>query len=191
VVLPGSKSTIGDLHDFRAQGWDRDIVQHVRRGGRVIGICGGYQMLGHMVHDPLGIEGSELKTPGLGLLDIETEMAPEKTVRNSEAWSTEHDVPLAGYQIHLGVTQGADCERPSAIIDGEPDGAVSPDGRVMGTYLHGLFGSDAYRGRLLASFGLSGERTDYRKSVDTALDEVAAELETVLDKDWLDRLLAV
>jgi adenosylcobyric acid synthase len=191
VVLPGSKSTIGDLEDFRAQGWDRDLAQHVRRGGRVIGICGGYQMLGRMVYDPLGIEGNVLKTPGLGLLDIETEMAPEKTVRNSEAWSTEHDVPLAGYQIHLGVTQGTDCARPSAIIDGHADGAVSADGRIMGTYLHGLFGSDAYRSRLLTSFGLSAERTDYRQSVDMALDQIAAELEEVLDKDWLGRLLAV
>jgi adenosylcobyric acid synthase len=191
VVLPGSKSTIGDLEDFRAEGWDRDLAQHVRRGGRVIGICGGYQMLGRMVHDPLGIEGNVLKTPGLGLLDIETEMAPEKTVRNSKAWSTEHDVPLSGYQIHLGVTDGADCARPSAIIDGHPDGAVSADGRIMGTYLHGLFASDAYRGSLLASFGLSAERTDYRQSVDTALDQIAAELEDVLDKAWLDGLLAV
>jgi len=189
VVLPGSKSTIGDLGDFRAQGWDRDLAAHVRRGGRVIGICGGYQMLGRAVRDPLGIEGLETETPGLGLLDVETEMAPEKTVRNSSAHSLEYDAPLSGYEIHLGVTSGVDCLRPAVAIDGRPDGAISANGRVMGTYLHGLFGSDAFRAKLLESFGLSGERTNYRQSVDEALDEVAAELEAVLDRDWLDRLL--
>ncbi|MBY5360762.1 cobyric acid synthase [Rhizobium leguminosarum] len=189
VVLPGSKSTISDLADFRAHGWDRDLQAHVRRGGRVIGICGGYQMLGRMVRDPLGIEGGTLEMPGLGLLDIETEMASEKTVRNSQARSTEYDTPLAGYQIHLGITRGPDCNRPSAIIDGAPDGALSADGRIMGTYLHGLFGSDAYRARLLQSFGLSGERRNYRESVEQALDDVAEELERHLDPHWLAGLL--
>ncbi|MBY5545950.1 cobyric acid synthase [Rhizobium leguminosarum] len=190
VVLPGSKSTISDLADFRAQGWDSDLQAHVKRGGRVIGICGGYQMLGRTVHDPLGIEGGTLETPGLGLLDIETEMAPEKTVRNSQAYSTEYDdAPLAGYQIHLGITRGPDCHRPSAIIDGTPDGALSANGRIMGTYLHGLFGSDAYRARLLQSFGLSGEQRNYRDLVEQALDEVAGELERHLDPRWLAGLL--
>ncbi|EJB08014.1 cobyric acid synthase CobQ [Rhizobium leguminosarum bv. trifolii WSM597] len=189
VILPGSKSTISDLADFRAEGWDRDLHMHVRRGGRVIGICGGYQMLGRTVHDPLGIEGGTLETPGLALLDVETEMAPEKTVRDSHARSTEYDVPLAGYQIHLGVTSGPDCDRPSAIVDGVPDGAISADGRIMGTYLHGLFGSDAYRTRLLQSFGLSGERRNYRESVEQALDEIAGELERYLDPRWLAGLL--
>ncbi|MBX4953478.1 cobyric acid synthase [Rhizobium binae] len=189
VILPGSKSTIADLADFRAAEWDRDLAAHVRRGGRVIGICGGYQMLGRRVRDPLGIEGGATETPGLGLLDIETEMAPEKTVRNSQARSTEYDAPLAGYQIHLGVTSGPDCERPSAIVDGMTDGAVSADGRIMGTYLHGLFGSDAYRAQLLQSFGLSGERRNYRESVELALDEIAGELEKHLDPRWLAGLL--
>jgi adenosylcobyric acid synthase len=189
VVLPGSKSTISDLADFRAQGWESDLQAHVRCGGRVIGICGGYQMLGRTVHDPLGIEGGMLEAPGLALLDVETEMAPEKTVRNSHARSTEYDVPLAGYQIHLGITRGPDGTRPSAIIDGAPDGALSADGRIMGTYLHGLFGSDAYRARLLQSFGLSGERRNYRESVEQALDEVAGELERHLDPRWLAGLL--
>ncbi len=185
VILPGSKSTISDLADLRATGWDRDLLAHVRRGGRVIGICGGYQMLGRKVHDPLGIEGGTVETPGLSLLDVETEMAPEKTVRNSTARSTEYDAPLAGYQIHLGITRGPDCVRPSAIVDGAPDGALSPDGRIMGTYLHGLFSSDAYRARLLQSFGLSGEASNYRENVDRALDEVAGGLEQYLDPRWL------
>ncbi len=185
VILPGSKSTISDLADLRAAGWDRDLLAHVRRGGRVIGICGGYQMLGRKVHDPLGIEGGTAETQGLSLLDVETEMAPEKTVRNSTARSTEYDAPLAGYQIHLGITRGPDCVRCSAIVDGAPDGALSPDGRIMGTYLHGLFSSDAYRARLLQSFGLSGEASNYRENVDRALDEVAGGLEQYLDPRWL------
>jgi adenosylcobyric acid synthase len=189
IVLPGSKSTIGDLHDFKRQGWDRDLSAHVRRGGRVIGICGGYQMLGRKVCDPHGLEGLETETEGLSLLDVETEMAPEKTVRNSHARSTEYDAPLVGYEIHLGITRGADCARPSAIIDGRADGAISPDGRVMGTYLHGLFASDAFRAKLLQSFGVSGDSTNYRQSVDAALDDIAAELDAVLDKEWLKRLL--
>ncbi|MDG3575782.1 cobyric acid synthase [Rhizobium sp. YJ-22] len=189
VVLPGSKSTIGDLADFRAQGWDRDLERHVRRGGRVIGLCGGYQMLGRKVYDPLGIEGSTTEIEGLGLLDIETEMAPEKTVCNSAAWSVPYDVALSGYEIHLGVTSGNDCARPFVTIDGRPDGAISGDGRVAGTYLHGLFGSDAYRARLLESFGITGSRESYRQRVDTALDEVAAELENLLDRNWLAQLL--
>ncbi|MFK0330190.1 cobyric acid synthase [Rhizobium sp. NPDC090275] len=189
IILPGSKSTISDLADFRAQGWDKDLSAHIRRGGRVIGICGGYQMLGRMVRDPLGIEGSVREIEGLGLLDVETVMDAEKTVRNSVAVSAENGEALSGYQIHLGITEGADRVRPFAIVDGKPDGAISGDGRVIGTYLHGLFASDGYRSRLLASFGLTGQSRDYRAGVEQALDEVAAELETHLDKRWLDNLL--
>jgi adenosylcobyric acid synthase len=189
VILPGSKSTIADLADLRAQGWDADLASHVRRGGWVIGICGGYQMLGRTVRDPLGIEGSVLESEGLGLLDITTVMDAEKTVRNSTATSVDHGDALSGYQIHLGITEGADCGRPFAIVDGTPDGAMSGDGRIMGTYLHGLFSSDGYRSRLLRGFGLVGESRNYRAGVEAALDEVAADLETCLDKGWLDSLL--
>jgi adenosylcobyric acid synthase len=180
VILPGSKSTIGDLADFRRQGWDADLEAHHRRGGRIIGICGGYQMLGRTVSDPQGIEGGERAADGLGLLDISTEMAPEKTVRNIMARSAEGDLPLEGYEIHLGVSQGPDCARPMTFLDGRPDGAMSPDGRVCGTYLHGLFGSDAYRAELLKSFGLSGGLQNYREDVDAALDEIAAELDRLV-----------
>ncbi|WP_454286896.1 cobyric acid synthase [Rhizobium arsenicireducens] len=185
VILPGSKSTIGDLEDLRANGWDADLAAHVRRGGRVIGICGGYQMLGSSVSDPLGLEGESRTVAGLGLLDVDTVMAPEKTVRNSLARSGEFDVDLSGYEIHLGVTEGRDCARAAVIIDGRPDGARSPDGRVMGTYLHGLFSSDSYRARLLESFGISGGGGDYRASVENALDSLAEELEMRLSPEWL------
>jgi adenosylcobyric acid synthase len=162
---------------------------HVRRGGRVIGICGGYQILGRSIADPLGLEGAPRTVDGLGLLDVETMMAPEKTVRNSEAHSLEYDVALAGYEIHLGVTQGPDTLRAPVRIGGRSDGAGSADGRVVGTYLHGLFSSDAYRRKLLESFGVHGGGTNYRASVDAALDDLATELEARLSREWLDELL--
>lgn len=189
VVLPGSKSTIADLEEFRANGWDRDLQMHLRRGGRIIGICGGYQMLGRSVADPLGLEGAPRTVEGLGLIDVETVMAAEKTVRNSKAHSLEHDVPLSGYEIHLGVTEGPDTVGAPIEIDGRPDGASSADGRVIGTYLHGLFSSDPYRRKLLESFGIEGGGKSYRAMVDEALDELAAELETRLSRDWLTQLL--
>jgi adenosylcobyric acid synthase len=189
IVLPGSKSTISDLEEFRAHGWDRDLHMHVRRGGRVIGICGGYQMLGRRVADPLGLEGSPRTVEGLGLLDVETVMAAEKTVRNSEAYSLEHDVPLSGYEIHLGVTLGPDTLRAPIRLGGRRDGAGSADGRVIGTYLHGLFSSDPYRRKLLASFGVEGRDQSYRAMVDEALDELASELEVRLSNEWLKTLL--
>jgi adenosylcobyric acid synthase len=183
VVIPGSKSTIADLIDFRRNGWDRDLAAHRRRGGHVVGICGGYQMLGRVVRDPLGIEGGVAETEGLGLLDIETVMEPEKTVRNVSAHSLVFDEPLSGYEIHLGRTTGPDCLRPSAIIDGVQDGATSADGKVCGTYMHGLFAADAFRRKFLESLGVKGGVIDYRAEVERALDELAAHLEKHLDCD--------
>ncbi len=183
VVIPGSKSTIGDLLQFRGNGWDRDLEAHRRRGGHVIGICGGYQMLGRKVRDPDGIEGGVREADGLGLLDVETVMEPEKTVRNVGARSVAFDLPLSGYEIHLGRTSGPDCSRPVAMIDGVEDGATSADGKVFGTYLHGLFEADAFRARLLESLGVKGGGLDYRAQVERALDDIAAELETCLDCD--------
>ncbi|MEI9423288.1 cobyric acid synthase [Mesorhizobium sp. Cs1299R1N1] len=183
VVIPGSKSTIGDLLKFRENGWDRDLAAHRKRGGHVVGICGGFQMLGRTVRDPDGIEGSVIEAEGLGLLDIETTMEPEKTVRNVSARSVPFDLPLEGYEIHLGRTTGPDTVRPSAIINGIEDGAISADGKVIGTYMHGLFGADAFRGKFLESLGIKGGGIDYRAEVERALDEVAAELENHLDCD--------
>jgi adenosylcobyric acid synthase len=189
IVLAGSKSTIGDLKALRDNGWDKDIVAHARKGGRVLGICGGYQMLGRRIADPMGIEGSDTEIEGLGLLDVETVMAPEKRLANSEARSLVYDVPLSGYEIHLGATTGADCVRPYVSIAGRADGAVSSDGRIAGTYLHRIFDSDAFRRQLLAEFGIAGGAVNYRAEVDRALDDVASELEAVLDRDWLESML--
>ncbi|RWQ33239.1 MAG: cobyric acid synthase [Mesorhizobium sp.] len=183
VVIPGSKSTIGDLLRFRENGWDRDLVAHRKRGGHIVGICGGFQMLGHVVRDPDGIEGSVTETKGLGLLDVETVMEPEKTVRNVSARSVQFDLPLEGYEIHLGRTTGPDTLRPTAVINGVDDGAISADGKVSGTYLHGLFSADAFRAKFLENLGVKGGGIDYRAEVERALDEIAAELETHLDCD--------
>jgi len=183
VVIPGSKSTIGDLAAFRANGWDRDLLEHRRRGGHVVGICGGYQMLGRIVRDPQGIEGGAAEAEGLGLLDVETVMAPEKTVRNVSARSAHFGVPLSGYEIHLGRTSGPDCLRPAAMIDGVADGATSPDGKVFGTYLHGLFLGDAFRWRFLEDLGVAAAGIDHRGGVEAALDDIAGQLERALDVD--------
>ncbi|MCB8838660.1 cobyric acid synthase [Aurantimonas sp. VKM B-3413] len=187
VVMPGSKSTIADLEAFRQNGWDNDLRAHVARGGHVVGLCGGYQMLGRIVRDPLGIEGPAREAEGLGLLDVETVMEPEKTVRASSATTPEGEA-LEGYEIHLGRTSGPDCARPVCLLDGVPDGAASPDGRISGTYLHGLFGADGYRQSVLARLGLAGEATSYRAGVETALDEIAEALERVVDADGLLRI---
>lgn len=191
VVIPGSKSTIGDLKRFRENGWDRDLQMHLKRGGHVIGLCGGYQMLGRVVRDPDGIEGDIREIEGLGLLDIETVMEREKTVRNSTAHSVVFGVPLEGYEIHLGRTSGPDCMRAPVMIDGVPDGAGSSDGRVFGTYLHGLFGADAFREKLLGSLGVTGGTVSYRAQVEQALDEVAEELGACLDVEGLFGLARV
>ena len=181
VVIPGSKSTIADLLAFRENGWDSDLEAHRRRGGHVVGICGGFQMLGRAVRDPDGVEGSVREAQGLGLLDVETVMEPQKTVRNVKARSAIYGTPLSGYEIHMGRTTGPDCARPAVIIDSVPDGAVSADGKVFGTYLHGLFGADAFRARFLAGLGVGGAGGDYRAAVEAALDEIAEDLERHLD----------
>ena len=181
VIIPGSKSTIGDLIEFRRNRWDEDLAAHRRRGGHVVGICGGFQMLGRVVRDPDGIEGSVRETPGLGLLDVETVMETEKTVRNVTARSLAFDVPLSGYEIHLGRTFGPDCLRPATLVDGVEDGATSADGKVFGSYMHGLFSADLFRARFLQSLGVKGGGIDYRAEVERALDDIATELERHLD----------
>ncbi|MCR4266243.1 cobyric acid synthase [Nitratireductor sp. ZSWI3] len=185
VVIPGSKSTVGDLAFLRRQGWDEDLRAHRARGGHIAGLCGGYQMLGRFVDDPEGLEGEAGRAEGLGLLDVETTMQPHKAVREVLAHSPRYDVPLSGYEIHIGRTQGPDCGRPVALIDDRLDGAMSADGKVFGTYLHGLFGSDRFRARFLRDFGIETGGADHRRSVEAALDAVAARLEAHLDCDAL------
>ncbi|MEN3794608.1 cobyric acid synthase [Fulvimarina sp. MAC3] len=180
ILIPGSKSTIADLEAFRANGWDRDLRRHVEKGGHVVGLCGGYQMLGRSVTDPAGIEGPAGTCEGLGLLDIETVLSTDKTVREGSATMFSGEA-LEGYEIHLGITSGPDCARPVCRIGETPDGATSADGRVFGTYLHGVFANDAFRRDLLARLGLKATGASYRAGVEAALDEIAARLEEVVD----------
>lgn len=182
VIIPGSKSTIEDLAYVRAQGWDIDLYAHVRRGGHVMGLCGGYQMLGHTISDPHGMEGNASRVSGLGLLDIYTVFDPEKTVTPWEGRSIPHGDTVRGYEIHLGKTTGADTARALFENTHGRDGALSPDGLVCGTYLHGLFANDAYRQRLLSLLG--GNSTfNYWQRMDDILNRWADVLEVSLDLD--------
>lgn len=181
VILPGSKSTRGDLAFLRAQGWDIDLAAHLRRGGHVLGICGGYQMLGRRVADPEGIEGPAGETEGLGLLDVETVMTPDKRLARVSAVHQASGLSVSGYEIHIGRTEGADCARPFAHVDGRAEGAIRADGRVVGSYLHGLFSSDAFRAAYLKQIGISSSGLNHSKEVDQTMDLLADHLETHLD----------
>ncbi|MBB3712906.1 adenosylcobyric acid synthase [Limimaricola variabilis] len=188
VLIPGSKSTIADLTAFRAEGWDIDLKAHVRRGGRVLGICGGYQMLGHSIADPEGIEGAPGSVEGLGLLDVETVMHPEKRLGLVRGRLRDGGA-IDGYEIHIGETAGPDHTARAWIeIEGRPEGAASADGRVRGCYLHGLFSDDAFRAAFLTELGGRASGASYEAGVETALDALAAHLERHLD---IDRLLAL
>ncbi len=189
VILPGTKSTRGDLAFLRAQGWDVDLAAHVRRGGRVLGLCGGYQLLGRRIGDAGGIEGEPGASEGLGLLDVETVMVPEKRVTRVAGRHLATGLPVEGYEIHIGRTTGPDCARPVLEIgapeDGHPDGATSPDGRIAGTYVHGLFASDAFRAAWLAALGAPATAYDHGGTVDRTLDRLAEHLERHADLDAL------
>ena len=184
VIVPGSKSTRGDLAYLRAQGWDVDLAAHHRRGGHVLGICGGYQMLGQVISDPDGIEGTSGDSAGLGLLDVVTQMTGDKRLTSVHAVHVDTELPFEGYEIHIGRTVGPDNARPFAHVDGQPEGAQSSDGRVMGSYLHGMFSNDAWRGAFLNSLGVTASGS-YSSGVEQALDDLADHVETFLDVEGI------
>jgi adenosylcobyric acid synthase len=187
IILPGSKATIADLAALRAAGFDVDIAAHRRRRGLVVGLCGGYQILGRVVADPQGIEGPASSVEGLGLLDVATTFSAEKRLEAVRG-TTSNGAPFSGYEMHMGVTEGPDRARPFArLADGSPEGAVSPDGRVIGTYLHGLFADDRQRAAFLARFKGTAN-VAYDVLIDQTLDALAAHLAAYLD---LDRLLTL
>ena len=188
VVLPGSKSTKGDLVAMKAQGWDIDLAAHVRRGGWVVGLCGGYQMLGREVSDPQGIEGAAGAEPGLGLLDITTTLAGDKSLVESSGHDPVSGAAVQGYEIHIGITEGADRARPMIELARGPDGAVSADGRVMGCYLHGLFAADDFRHAFLARLkDRHASGVAFEAGIETALNDVADAIEIATDLDrWLE-----
>ena len=189
VLLPGSKTTIDDLAFLRAQGWDVDLRAHLRRGGRVLGLCGGYQMLGRTLSDPHGIEGAPRTVPGLGLLDVDTVMTPLKRLEAVSGTSATDAIPFTGYEMHVGDTAGPDGGRPLLrFADGRGDGAVSPDGLCSGTYVHGLFADDRQRAAWLAPLGARSDGASYEAGIERVLDALAVHLETHVD---CDRLLAL
>ena len=186
VVLLGTKSTLGELAFLRSEGWDHDVIAHARSGGRVIGLCGGYQMLGRRVRDPDGVDGPAGEAPGLGLLDVETVMGGEKSVQPVAGTCARSGVALSGYEIHMGSTTGLDTARPFAYLAGGPDGAVNVDGRVEGSYVHGLFAGDGFRARWLEGVrGGASSAFAYEPALEQALDELADGLEAALDVDAL------
>jgi adenosylcobyric acid synthase len=190
ILIPGSKSTLSDLRDLRAQGWDIDIAAHHRRGGLVVGLCGGYQMLGGLVADPDGIEGPPGEVAGLGLLDVATVIGGDKSLVAVSGRVLPGGEAVAGYEMHMGRTQGADTARPWVeLADGRTDGAVSADGRVMACYVHGLFASDDFRHAFLGRIrdGRAGTLA-YEAGVEATLDKLAAHLEAHLD---IEALLAI
>ncbi|HQZ13465.1 MAG TPA: cobyric acid synthase [Devosia sp.] len=188
IVLPGSKATRADLRALFAQGWDADILRHRRHGGAVLGICGGYQMLGNTIADPHGIEGEPGESRGLSLLDVDTVLAPHKDLR-VESGTAANGAAISGYHMHMGVTEGSDRKRSFATVGGEAEGAISPDRRVMGTYLHGLFAGDAFRSAFLEGIGAAADPShNYDASIDATLDALADHLARHLD---LDALLAL
>jgi adenosylcobyric acid synthase len=189
VILPGSKSTLADLSHMRSEGWDIDILAHVRRGGRVLGICAGYQMLGREICDLGGVDGPAGCAAGLNLLDIETSMGPIKTLRPVAGRLSGSNAPFAGYEMHVGVTTGAGTQRPFSVgDDGRPDGAASSNGRVCGGYIHGLFETRSAREAILAPLGAMAGEGDFSETTDAALDDIAKTLSQTLDMDALRRI---
>ena len=188
VILPGAKATIADLRALRAAGFDIDIAAHVRRSGFVLGLCGGYQMLGRTVADPDGIEGPPGKVKGLGLLDVETILSAAKTLEPVRG-TTSDGAPFSGYEMHIGATDGPDRSRPFArLVDGTPEGATAPGGRIAGTYVHGLFANDRQRAAWLKRLSAGPSTVAYDDLIERTLDALAAHLAVHLD---LERLLTL
>ncbi len=189
VILPGSKATIADLAELRANGWDIDLAAHRRRGGRILGICGGYQMLGRTIADPDGIEGRPGTVAGLGLLDVETVLTGDKRLRLVDGGAVEDGAGFRGYEMHMGRTTGPAVERPLLrLADGRTDGACSPDGLVAGSYVHGLFSADAQREAWLRRLGGVSSGRCHEADVEAVLDRLAAHLEAHID---VGRLLSL
>ena len=190
IVLPGSKATLADMAFVREQGWDIDILAHRRHGGTILGLCAGYQMLGRTIADPRGVEGAPGEIAGLGLLDHHTVLGAHKTLRRVRG--TALGVGFEGYEMHMGETHGVKSSRPFAVLDdGRPDGAITGDGTVMGTYCHGLLASGKLRRALLEKIGARSNARNHGDYVDAALNELAQDIERHVDVDGLIALAAL
>ena len=186
IVLPGSKSTIADLEYLRAQGWDVDIAAHVRRGGWLLGICAGFQMLGRAVEDPMRIEGDRTSAQGLGLLALDTTLSARKSLVERNAREIESGETLSGYEMHMGETTGEALAQPWLTINGVTHGARSSDGRIAGAYLHGLFAADGFRHALLNRIRTrSRSAFVFDARIEQTLDELAEHLERHVQVDAL------
>ena len=181
VILPGSKATIGDLELLRGEGWDIDLLAHRRQGGRILGLCGGYQMLGITITDPFGMEGRKETIRGLGLLEVDTVLSGAKRLVETAGIELASGMPVKGYEMHLGRTTGPELERPMLRLVGGGDGCVSRDGRVAGCYLHGLFTSDLFRTAFLERLGADRGEVAYEQQIDATLDALADHIERSLD----------
>ncbi|RDS90737.1 cobyric acid synthase [Pseudomonas fluorescens] len=193
IILPGSKSVRSDLAYLRAHGWDTAVARHLRYGGKVLGICGGLQMLGEQVHDPLGLEGPAGSSDGLGLLAFSTTLEAEKQLRNVRGRLLLEDAEVSGYEIHAGVTCGAALENAAVVLeDGRRDGAHSADGQILGTYLHGVFETPAACSALLRWAGLQDvQAVDYHALRERDIERLADLVENHLDTDLLRNLCGV
>ncbi|MBE8600335.1 cobyric acid synthase [Pseudomonas cyclaminis] len=193
IILPGSKSVRSDLAYLRANGWDTAVARHLRYGGKVLGICGGLQMLGEQVHDPLGLEGVAGSSDGLGLLAFSTTLEEEKQLRNVRGRLVLEDAEVSGYEIHAGVTSGDALSHAAVRLDdGRRDGALSADGQILGTYLHGLFETPAACSALLRWAGLEDvQSVDYHALRERDIERLADLVENHLDTDLLRKLCGV
>ncbi|MGO4798378.1 cobyric acid synthase [Pseudomonas sp. W22_MBD1_FP4] len=193
IILPGSKSVRSDLAYLRANGWDTAVARHLRYGGKVLGICGGLQMLGEQVHDPLGLEGAAGSSEGLGLLAFSTTLEEEKQLRNVRGRLLLEDAEVSGYEIHAGVTCGAALSNAAVLLeDGRSDGAQSADGQILGTYLHGLFETPAACSALLRWAGLQDvQEVDYHALRERDIERLADLVENHLDTDLLRKLCGI
>ena len=193
IILPGSKSVRSDLAYLRANGWDSAVARHLRYGGKVLGICGGLQMLGEQVHDPLGLEGSAGSSDGLGLLAFSTTLEEEKQLRNVRGRLLLEDAEVSGYEIHAGVTSGSALANAAVLLDdGRSDGAQSADGQILGTYLHGLFETPAACSALLRWAGLQDvQEVDYHALRERDIERLADLVENHLDTKLLRKLCGV
>jgi adenosylcobyric acid synthase len=189
VILPGSKATIADLAALRAAKWDTDLEAHARRGGHVLGICGGYQLLGTHISDPDGIEGPAGSVAGLGLLDVETVLEGDKMLVEIFGENADGAAPFKGYEMHVGRTTGAGCARPLLrFADGRKEGAVDGSGRIAGCYVHGLFSDDRQRDHWLRRVADHGSALAYEADIETTLDQLAEHIERHIDCNRLFEL---
>ncbi len=191
IVLPGSKNVRADLAWLRANGWEDALLRHLRYGGRLLGICGGFQMLGRAIHDPLGLEDAAGSVAGFALLDFETSLVPDKQLRRVEGVTALGGARIAGYEIHMGVSTGPALARPFAQLSEGADGAISTDGQIAGTYVHGLFDVPDACDALLTWAGLAEpESPDYMALREHHIDRLANAIEQHIDLEEIMRIIS-